>query len=65
VAGQKRELINTGTDKRYVRRDEKGRSRTSSTSANPSPKIESGRRSMMQSQAKATEAIGNADPNRN
>ncbi len=25
MAGGKRELINTGTDKRYVRRDEKGR----------------------------------------
>lgn len=25
MAGRKRELIDTGTDKRYVRRDEKGR----------------------------------------
>ena len=28
-AGSKRELINTGTDKRYVRRDERGQFRES------------------------------------
>jgi hypothetical protein len=35
----KRELIDTGTDKRYVRRNKQGRFKESDDSAAPSPQI--------------------------
>jgi hypothetical protein len=60
MAGGKRELIDTGTDKRFVRRDETFRRRRL-MSVNHSRRIANARRSTKPSQDKATAVTGSAD----
>jgi hypothetical protein len=59
----KRELIDTGTDKRYVRRDKDGKFKRAPTSRDRSPPMPATTRSMMRSLVRATRAIASTDGN--
>ncbi|WP_193604440.1 hypothetical protein [Agrobacterium sp. 33MFTa1.1] len=57
----KRELIDTGTDKRYVRRDKDGKFKESVDVSRSSLPTRATMRSMMRNRARVTGVIANTD----